>query len=337
MNEPRELILLGKAARALAEANSIDEVKDLRDQAAMVTAYAKKARLGHDLVVEASTFKVRAERKLGEMLRVTELANSAPGNQYTKPGDGNSDPQAPLTLRQLGITKSDSSRTQQIAALPEDAFEGYIARCKESGREPTGAALLRLSKQRQATGETAPSVCTQDGPADSSALLAAGGRKFATGYVDPPWNQTGAPGSPAGSSPSVDDVCRLPVVDLFEDRAHLHVWSSPSFLLAGLDVLEAWGFQYRSCLVCTFPPVGSSRHWRTAHAFLLLGVRGSRPFEKVDRASWLQLESHRQDLRQEILLELIEEVSPGPYVQLFAETTTTRPKWTVCPVQGSLK
>ncbi len=67
MTEPREIMLLSSAQRALAEARTLDEVKDLRDKAVAVKAYAKKAQLGKHLVVDASVIKLRAERKLGEL------------------------------------------------------------------------------------------------------------------------------------------------------------------------------------------------------------------------------------------------------------------------------
>ncbi len=51
MSEPREITLLSSAERALAEARTVDEVKDLRDKAVAVKAYAKKAQLGKQLVV----------------------------------------------------------------------------------------------------------------------------------------------------------------------------------------------------------------------------------------------------------------------------------------------
>ena len=44
MDEPREIILLSRAHQALTEAQTLDEVKDLRDKAVAVRAYAKKAR-----------------------------------------------------------------------------------------------------------------------------------------------------------------------------------------------------------------------------------------------------------------------------------------------------
>ena len=52
--EPQELILLASARDALAKARTLDEVKDLRDRAAAIKVYAKKAQLGKHIVVEAS-------------------------------------------------------------------------------------------------------------------------------------------------------------------------------------------------------------------------------------------------------------------------------------------
>ena len=144
MNEPRDLVLLSKAERAIAEAKTLDEVKDIRDKAAAIKAYAKKARLGQKIVVEAAAIKLRAERRLGEMIQTVELADSAPGNQYTGPLELQSpNNDTPVCLRELGITKTDSSRSQRIAKLPDEVFEGYLAENTDANREPTAAALLR--------------------------------------------------------------------------------------------------------------------------------------------------------------------------------------------------
>ena len=107
----------------LAQATTVDEVKDLRDRAAAVKAYAKKARLGQQIVAEAAAIRLQAERRLGEMLQSLELADSAPGNQYTGRVEDAPSENGRICLRDLGLTKSDSSRSQRLARLPDDVFE----------------------------------------------------------------------------------------------------------------------------------------------------------------------------------------------------------------------
>jgi hypothetical protein len=55
----------------------------------------------------------RAERKAGQPLRQMEKAKAAPGNQYTGPVER---PDRSTTLRELGITKDQSSQWQRLAA-----------------------------------------------------------------------------------------------------------------------------------------------------------------------------------------------------------------------------
>ncbi|GAA2867211.1 hypothetical protein GGQ99_001323 [Aminobacter niigataensis] len=62
------LIRYDAACRALAEAKSVDDVKDIRDSAEAMRAYAKQAR-NKQLEVDAAEIRIRAERRLGEMIR----------------------------------------------------------------------------------------------------------------------------------------------------------------------------------------------------------------------------------------------------------------------------
>ena len=136
--EPRELALLTKAEQAMAEARDIDTIKAIRDKAQAVKAYAKKVGLGKNIILHAAAIKVQAERRLGQVLINIPLANSAPGNQFTgKQTDRSQDATGPIRLQELGITKSDSSRAQQIARLPAAAFNRYVKQSIDAGQEPT--------------------------------------------------------------------------------------------------------------------------------------------------------------------------------------------------------
>ncbi|WP_315766160.1 MULTISPECIES: hypothetical protein [unclassified Bradyrhizobium] len=123
-----------KARSALAEAQRVDEVKDVRDKAMAMQLYAKQAR-DRDLINFATDIKLRAERRAGELLR--EMAENGerqlPGDAIG--GNGNSElPLATPTLGDLGVSKMQSSRWQQLAELDEAEFEAKVAKTKEKAQ-----------------------------------------------------------------------------------------------------------------------------------------------------------------------------------------------------------
>lgn len=129
-----QLVRYEAARIALAAAHSVDEVKDIRDKAQAMAAYARQAN-DTQLVEWATEIKVRAERKAGEMLAEMPKINGRPQKASTD-----------TRLSDLGISYDQSSRWQKLAAVPEDKFEQAVAAAKEVAGEVTTAALLRLSQ-----------------------------------------------------------------------------------------------------------------------------------------------------------------------------------------------
>ena len=66
--QSQELVQFNQVMHALAEARSIDEVKQIRDKAEAVRKYAQSAALGLDAQNYAAEVKLRAERKPGVCL-----------------------------------------------------------------------------------------------------------------------------------------------------------------------------------------------------------------------------------------------------------------------------
>ena len=62
------LIRYEAACRAVAEAKTVDEAKDLRDKAEAMRAYARQAK-NRQLEVDTAEIRMRAERRLGEIIK----------------------------------------------------------------------------------------------------------------------------------------------------------------------------------------------------------------------------------------------------------------------------
>lgn len=136
-----QLVRYEKARNALAEAHRVDEVKSIRDKAEAMAAYARQAK-DTQLVQYATEIKVRAERKAGELLAKAEKRSAGrPGNR------SNGTTNLPPTLADMGITKDQSSRWQQVASIPEEHFEAAVEMAKNSAGEVTTAFMLREAKK----------------------------------------------------------------------------------------------------------------------------------------------------------------------------------------------
>ncbi len=332
-SESRALTPLSHARRLLADARTVDEVKDIRDKAQLAKAYARKKGLAHEIVVDASAIKVEAERKLGELLRNTTLANSSPGNQHTGKLNRSRNGTGPIHLRDLGITKSDSSRAQRIARIPQSTFNRYVRHEVAAGREPTTAGLLRLAKQHEVAESVNGKPPASAGFVRTLAELVRQGRSYSTIYVDPPWpyaNQgTRAATDNHYPTLTLDQIRAEPVASLAAEKAHLHLWTTTSFLAEALSVIEAWGFTYKSMFVWVKPTLGIGNYYRVAHEMLLLGVKGSLPFQDKAQRSWLELPRSGHSTKPEAVRQLIERVSPGPFLEMYGRRRPTSPAWTI--------
>lgn len=137
------LVKYESARFALQQAVEIDEVKDIRDKAQAMAAYARQAN-DTKLVEWATEIKVRAERKAGQML--AEMPKN-PGN--LKNSSRSHDATTTKTLSELGINKTQSSRWQKLASVSDDQFEQAVSAAKEVAGEVTTAAMLRIEKQNR--------------------------------------------------------------------------------------------------------------------------------------------------------------------------------------------
>lgn len=141
------LVRYEQARFALAECQRVDEVKDIRDKAEAMAAYARQAK-DTELIQFATEIKVRAERKCGELLATMEKHSGGNPNLSNAPTGSK-----PQTLPELGITRDQSSRYQSLASMSEAHFETAVATAKDTAGEVTTAFMLREAKRAKPAGK----------------------------------------------------------------------------------------------------------------------------------------------------------------------------------------
>jgi len=163
-----------------------------------------------------------------------------------------------------------------------------------------------------------------------------GGRKFRTILADPPWQFQNRTGKMAPEhkrlnrygTMTLDDILALPVAQLADDPAHLYLWVPNALLPEGLQVMQVWGFQYKSNIVWHKirkdggpDGRGVGFYFRNTTELLLFGVRGKNARtlapgrRQVNIIKTMKREHSRKPDEQ---YELIESCSPGDYLELFA-------------------
>lgn len=310
---------------ALSTAVNFDEVKKIRDKAEALAAYARQAK-DKDLLLWAGEIKVRAERRAGDMIRERQALGELAKQGRKTSHDGR------FTLADFGVEHKQSSRWQQISSVPEPVMEAFIQTCRAGKAEITSSALRRLAKRSKITESNALNIAERSTCATADLVaLSAAGERFGTIYADPPWRygNQGTRGANGGHyvDMSVDEIAALPIAMLADNAAHLHLWTTNAFLFDAKRIIEAWGFEYKSCYVWVKPQIGMGNYWRVSHEFLLFGVRGSCSFRDRSLKSWGCFERREHSEKPEEIRKLIERGSPGPYLELFGRRRVDG--WTV--------
>lgn len=180
--------------------------------------------------------------------------------------------------------------------------------------------------------------------AAASLLDQADGEAFQTVLADPPWRFINRTGKVAPEhqrlnryeTMETDAIGNLPVADIVAEPAHLYLWVPNALLPEGLQVMQAWGFQYKSNIVWHkirkdggSDGRGVGFYFRNVTEILLFGVRGknARTLPPArSQVNMIQSRKREHSRKPDEQYELIEDCSPGPFIELFARGT--RPGWT---------
>jgi N6-adenosine-specific RNA methylase IME4 len=340
-----ELALFSVAKEALAEAVKVDEVKDVRDHAERIRLYGQQAN-DRTIIADATEIIMRAERRLGELLRSAhetgQLGIGRPTRSNLDEGEEAPEEEAEtvevvrpqrVTLKEAGISKKLSTRSQKFAAVAETAFEAALLSAREkilAGGAVVVNPLKDLSTAEKKSRRRAREI---ELGAKQMALPEA---RFGVIYADPEWkfeaysDETGMDRAADNHYPTsaLEAIKSRDVGSLAADDCVLFLWATVPMLPQALEVMAAWGFAYKSNFDWRKDQIGTGYWNRNRHEHLLIGTRGKIPApamgEQFDSSIEAPVGVH--SAKPEKFYEIIEAYFPTlPKIELNARVA--RPGW----------
>lgn len=312
------LVKFDQAYRALQEARTIDEIKEVRDKAEALRLYVKQQGDSLEMQNTCAEIKLRAERRAGELL--AEMPKNSGGgdrksenykNHSFHNDRGDNEP----TLSDIGIDYNQSHRWQQIAKLPEETFEQEIAETKAGNRELTSSRMLKIARRH-----IAKETKTEPPPLTG---------KYRILYADPPWKYNDSGLDDYGHAErhyppmTIQELCDLgkKVRDITEDNAVLFFWVTSPLLEVSFRVINAWGFQYKTSFVWDKVLHNHGHYNSVRHELLLVCTRGNCTpdvYKLFDSVQSIE-RSREHSEKPEQFREIIDTIYPnGERIELFA-------------------
>lgn len=158
-------------------------------------------------------------------------------------------------------------------------------------------------------------------------------KKYNIIYADPPWTYKtwtakGGHKSASAHYPTMkkEDIQKLPVKELAADDCCLFLWVTMPNLVEGIELIEKWGFKYKTCAfdwVKTYKsgkPVFGLGYWTRANAELCLLATKGHPKRINKSVSQIVIERPREHSRKPDCVRdrIVQLLGDLPRIELFA-------------------
>lgn len=166
-------------------------------------------------------------------------------------------------------------------------------------------------------------------------------KKYNIIYADPPWKYNdkmvmkGIHGDIKGADSfyntlTLEDIKNLPIKDITDENCILFIWVTMPFLKEVFEVIEAWGFKYKTCGFCWVKKTKNNKihcgmgHYTRGNAELcLIATKGK--IKRINNTVYQIVEAEiREHSRKpdEVRNRIVELLGNLPRVELFARQKT---------------
>lgn len=262
VTEAQVLAMVDNGRLTLEQAVSAGDpagVAEVQRRAEAIRYLSKKARLAIGAINAAARLKTDAEWNAGRMLREAKAEG-----EY---GQGKPPMMGGLPAQ------STTQRWQDMSRVPREEIDTYYKTQAEQQAEITSSAIAHKGARiRRMDKITEKQGSYEELPPDD--------RPVPVIYADPPWRYEFSASDSRKienqyPTMTVEEICKEDPAP--EEDAMLFLWVTSPKLREGLQVLEAWGFTYRTSMVWVKPQIGMGYYARSQHELLLIGALGALP------------------------------------------------------------
>ena len=254
-----------------------------------------------------SEVSVFSHRTINQVTRIARDPNMLRAYRNMLSTSGDSQHAANLVL------PSDKTILEELCGLEPERFDGFVK-----------DGVIHADMKRGDTRRALVKAVHLD-PEGQAAPLPEG--TYGAILADPPWQfklwgDGGSQRAPDRHYPTIplEEIKALPVGELAAKDCALFLWAVQSMLPQAVEVMEAWGFEFRTSAFVWVKEGGAGLgYWtRKDTEICLLGIKGSPKRLNADVREAIKAKRGRHSEKPAEVYRRIERLVPGPYMELFA-------------------
>lgn len=310
MDDLAKFVLIGRDRMAAVRAemraiNRLELAQEVREQ--KLAEAQDIAEVVLDAEVKLGQLIAAMPTKQGARTDIELMDNSVDKSQSKK-----------AALETIGFNQKQAERLETLAKHPDIVAQAKVETREQNDIVSRSFVLekIKAKEREQKQAEVAQVVTPRAIPTG----------KYEVIYADPPWRYD-------FSETKVRDIeNQYPTMDLesikalkipSSDNSVLFLWATAPKLPEAFEVMEAWGFSYKTCSVWDKEKIGMGYWFRGQHELLLVGTKGqvSPPPPQARESSVYRESRGEHSAKPKRYYEMIESMFPGKaYLELFARS-----------------
>jgi len=154
--------------------------------------------------------------------------------------------------------------------------------------------------------------------------------KFNAIVADPPWryNDIDCRGAAEHhySTMSLEDIKNIPIKNVQSENSCLFLWTTNPFLPESFDVMESWGYNYKTTLTWVKSGnIGMGRYFRGTTEHCLFGTTGKVKIKQRNIPTHFIVDKRYHSWKPHNIHKIVNENIQPPYLELFGRMEL--PNW----------